>query len=223
MTLQTLTCVGYIQTVLSAVVAFLALIRFKSREIYVKLIGLIFLLSFMANVAAYILYYLGLKFYTNIPQSIYEPIMIGVVSILYYQALNKRYSRFFLIVTVCSIAFAVFNLFFLQKQSISSYPKFVNSFIIIGYCIFYFYRLMVELPSTNLQRLPMFWFNSAFLIYFAGALILFIFTSYIVNILKDNLITYWVFHNTLSICEHLIVLTGLYFNLKYRGLQEITL
>jgi hypothetical protein len=73
---------------------------------------------------------------------------------------------------------------------------------------------MIELPSMHLQRMPMFWFNSAFLIYYAGALVLFVFTSYIINVLKQDLVTYWIFHNCLSICEHFLVLTGLYYDLS---------
>jgi hypothetical protein len=222
MTLETLSFLAHTQTALSAIVAFLALLKFKSREPYIRLIGLAFLLSFLGNFSALILHSLGLKLYVNIPQSIYQLLIICVISLLFYHALNKRYGQWFLVITICSMTFAIISLLLIQKQFISSYHTFLDSFIIICYCVFYFYRLMVELPSTHLQRMPMFWFTSAFLIYYAGALILFIFTSYIVNVLKDNLITYWIFHNSLSICEHFIVIIGLCYDLKKNRMLYLT-
>lgn len=220
MTLEVLTYIAYIQTALSASVAVIAFIKFKVRPIYIKLIGLAFLIGFVTNVVGLIFLKAHLKTNINIMYSIYDLTIILIISLIFYYALNMRYGRYFLIVNICFWIFAIINLLWFQKQSISSYNKFLSSFIIINYCVFYFYRLMVELPSTHLQRMPMFWFNSGFLIYYAGALILFIFTSYIINVLKDNLLSYWIFHNLLNIFEHLIVLVGLYFDLRTKPLAS---
>jgi hypothetical protein len=204
----------YSQTILSALVAILALMKYQSRDIYIKLIGLVFLWGFFANVIAFAFYHIGLRPYVNIPQSIYDFGNIWLISLVYYHALNKRYKHWFVFTTIFFFLFAAFNLIYLQKQSISSYNKFISCFIVISYSIFYFYRLMIELPSTHLQRMPMFWINSAYLIYYAGALILFVFTSYIVDVLKDNLVVYWIFHNTLSIIQHLLILIGVWYDLR---------
>ena len=214
MSVEILSYTAYFQTVLSAVVAFFALIKFYSREAYIKLIGLAFLLGFLANSCAWLLSWLGLRSFMNVPQTFYDSIIICVISLIFYYALGKRYGKMFFIVTVFYLLFALINFLFLQKHTINSYNKFLSSFIVISYCILFFYRLMVELPSMHLQRMPMFWFNSALLIYYAGALILFVFTSYIINVLKQNLITYWIFHNSLSICEHFLILIGLYYDLS---------
>jgi len=213
MSFEILNFTASLQTALSAIVSAFALIKFSSRSLYIKLIGLAFLLSFTANACAFLLFWLGLKSLMNVPQTFYDSIIICVISLIFYNALGKRFGKMFLIVTAFYLLFALVNFLFLQKHAINSYNKFLSSFIVISYCIMFFYRLMVELPSTHLQRMPMFWFNSALLIYYAGALILFVFTSYIINVLKQNLITYWIFHNSLSICEHFLVLIGLYCDL----------
>lgn len=209
MTLQILNIFLYTQTALSAVIVFLAFKNFKSRDNYVRLIGLVFLLSFLANTTAFILYHSGLRKFVNFPQSGYDIAVLCIISLLYYAALHKRYGKFFLVVTACFLIFSLFNFIFLQKEAINSYNKFLSSFIVLCYCIFYFYRLMVELPSTHLQRMPMFWFNAAFLIYHAGTIFLFAFTTYLTNVLKNDLVTYWSFHNVLSIIEHILVIIGL--------------
>jgi membrane protein insertase Oxa1/YidC/SpoIIIJ len=73
---------------------------------------------------------------------------------------------------------------------------------------------MVKLPTMHLQRMPMFWINSGFLMYAAGAMFLFAFTTYLTQVLKDNLLVYWSFHNILSIISQLIIMVGLIYDFK---------
>jgi hypothetical protein len=213
MTLETLNILLYTQTALSALIAILSFKNFKDREHYIKLIGLLFLLSFLANTIAFSLYHSAFRKYINIPQSGYDMASLGIISLIFYHATNKRFGKFFLTITVFFLIFSLFNSLLLQKDGINSHNKFLSSFIITCYCVFYFYRLMVELPSTHLQRMPMFWFTSAFLIYHAGTIFLFAFTSYLTDVLKNDLIIYWSFHNLLGIVELLLVLTGLRYDL----------
>ncbi|HZI23708.1 MAG TPA: hypothetical protein VFD46_01440, partial [Chryseolinea sp.] len=42
---------------------------------------------------------------------------------------------------------------------------------------------------------------------------LFSFHAYIINVLKNNMLIYWSFHNVLSIIEHIIFLIGLSYDL----------
>lgn len=194
-------------------IAVLCLYSYRDRKPYVKLIGFVFLLSFVANLSALAFHSYGLKRFSNIPQSVYDIGNLCFISLVFYNALSKRYGTFFLITTVFFLGFSVLNFMFLQKEAINSHNKFLSSLIILCYCIFYFYRLMVELPSTHLQRMPMFWFTAAFLMYHAGTLFLFAFTSYLIHILKNDLIAYWSFHNILSILQQLLMLIGIYYDL----------
>jgi hypothetical protein len=220
MALETLNILLYTQTALSALVALLAFLRFGEREKYVRLIGLTFTLSFIVTLLAFGLYYSSYRRFINIPQSAYDLISFCLITLAFYHALNKRFGTFFLSITVGFLIFALLNLFFLQKEGITSYNKFLSSFIITCYCVFYFYRLMVELPSTHLQRMPMFWFTSAFLIYHAGTIFLFAFTSYLIDVRKEDLTTYWIFHNGLAIVELLIFLMGLSYDLSALRMKD---
>jgi hypothetical protein len=75
------------------------------------------------------------------------------------------------------------------------------SALIIFYALYYFYWLLKELPTTRLHRLPMFWINAAHIIFYSGNIFLFGLTSYIVNVLKDNLLVYWMLHNALGLLQ----------------------
>jgi hypothetical protein len=41
---------------------------------------------------------------------------------------------------------------------------------------------------------------------------LFSFQAYLINVLKNNMLVYWTFHNLLSCTEHFLFLIGLYFD-----------
>ena len=99
----------------------------------------------------------------------------------------------------------------------------LNHIILIVYCILYCYRLLVDLPVQHLQRVPMFWFNSAILIFNAGTLFLFLFASYLVEVLNNDLLIYWSFHNILNIIQHLIVIIGLWQDLRNIRLRSSSL
>jgi hypothetical protein len=202
------------QTALSAIVAVVCFYKYSKRHTYIRLIGFVFLIGFLANVAAAVLKSMGLNRLINVPQNIYLVTNFCLLSAVYFHILKKKAFKWFVSVAIAFVILALLNGFYLQKAGINSYTNVIQSLVIIVYSVIYFYRLMVELPEQHIHHLPMFWFNSAFLIFHAGAFFLFAFTSYLTNVLKNDLLTYWSFHNILNIIEHLVVLVGLYYDLK---------
>jgi hypothetical protein len=216
MTIEKFLALAHIQTALSAIVAILCLVKFKSRDRVVRLIGLVFLTSFLANMTALAFHkFTLLNAFVNATYPGFSIISFILISRVYYISLRTFHIRWFVLSTVIFIAFALSNLFFIQKEEVNSYTNIFYSAILIIYCLLYFYTLIRDLPSLYLHHLPMFWFNSALLIFHAGVFFLFAFTSYMVNVLKNDLLIYWSFHNVLSIIEHFIVLIGLYYDLKF--------
>lgn len=200
----------YFQTALSALVACFVFLRFNLRPFYVKLIGLSFFLGFITHIVS-----LGVDGKIRNPiQTLNEIINFIIIILVYHIVLKKKYRLYFIITGSLFLVFALYNIFFFQKTELNSYTYALSSFLMMGYFILYFYRLMVELPSLHLHRLPMFWFNSGFLIYRAGTLLLFIFRPYLIHVLNDDLLLYWSFHNSLSIVEHLMILVGLLYDFK---------
>jgi hypothetical protein len=60
----------------------------------------------------------------------------------------------------------------------------------------------------------MFWFNSALLIFHAGAFFLFSFQDYLVNVVKNYMLIYGSFQTMLSIVEHIIIIVGLGYDFR---------
>lgn len=215
MTRETYFLVFYLQTFLSALIAIVSFYRFTERNTLVKLIGILFAFSFVCNVLAFLSIIFSIEGVANIPGSAYDVITVLVISVIFNHLTKSKHRVVFFTIASFYCVAALLNLFFLQKEANASYNKLAGSFIVIIYAIYYFYRLMVDLPTVHLHRLPMFWFNSAFLIYHAGTIFLFAFTNYLIE--NNNFaLGYWIFHNTLTILQQLIILIGLNYDLRGR-------
>jgi hypothetical protein len=206
----------FFDTALIALLAGVSFLYYKRRSRLIKLLGWLMVFSFLAN---------GLAFFLpgsvrNIPASVYDFVLVLMLGLLYNNQTNSQHKKYFAFSTIVFFVAGTLNLLLLQQLSISSYNKLFSSFIFITYAIVYFYKLMKDLPEKQVHHLPMFWFNSAFLIYHAGTLFLFAFTSYLINVLKNDLIYYMMFHNALSILHHLIIFVGLFYDLKRLKISE---
>ena len=208
MNLKTFLIIVGIQTFLSGLIAALALYKWKDRTEVVKLIGMLFALSFLCNFSALVVIRKYFPSFVNLPGSIYDLCLVPMLTLIYNAALHKKYARALTVIAILYVVGAVINLIFYQTV-IASFNKLTISFVIIFCGVFYFYRLMKDLPTFHLTRLPMFWFNSAFLIYGSGALFLFAFLDYLVNVLNNNLLVYWTFHNLLLIFHQLLIIVGI--------------
>lgn len=214
MSLETFLLLANIQTTLSAVVAILCLYKFKSREIHIRLIGFSFLIAFIANVATVAMAKLQWREFHNTPTIFYVISNFFLLTAAYYHLLGRKKKMVFILIAVVFLITAVLNSYLYQKSSLNSYSYVFQAIVIIVYTILYFYKLIADLPEQYIHRLPMFWINSSFLIFYSGTFILFTFTSYLTHVVKDNMITYWSFHNMLSILEHLIIFVGLYYDIS---------
>jgi hypothetical protein len=222
MSLEKFLLLAHAQTALSALVAIVSFVKFKSRDTIIKLIGLVFLTSFIANISSLILININeVRQYVNIPYVVYVLLSFVLLSKVYHLTLRYIDIKWFVVIAVILISFSLFNLFFIQKTNPNSYANIFHSGVLIVYSLLYFYVLMRDLPSLYVHHIPMFWFNSVILIFHAGAFFLFSFSSYLVNVQKNDMMIYWSFHNILSIVEHILVLIGLYYDLKFLKGREI--
>ncbi len=114
----------------------------------------------------------------------------------------------------------VYILFFIAELSVyshkqlNSYSITLTSLIFIFFSVRYFYFLMRDLPTDQIQRLPMFWVNTGVLTYFAGGLFLFAMRNYVITVFNDNQTTYWSFHNFLNIVKNLLFAVALWQDLR---------
>jgi len=212
MTLETFLVIAQTQVFLSVLVVLMSFYQFRRRTIEIKWLGFTFLLGPVIFTMILLVQLKGKS--VNIPQSANAIFFFLGLTAVYNTALKRRYEKFFTFIAAMFTLFAVCNLLFIQQDSNNTYSQAARSVIMVGFCVLFFYRLLEDLPVQHLQRVPMFWFNAAFIIYNAGTLFLFLFAAYFVEVLHNNLLLYWSFHNILNIIQHLIVMVGLWQDLR---------
>lgn len=218
MSIETYIFIVYLQTVLSGLIAVIALYKYKQRNHVIRLIGILYALSFICNVTSLSFRNTKLIGFINIPGAIFDIAFVIICAIIFNYAFKKKYQLIFISVITLFLIGALLNLILLQKLKIDSFTKFSGSFLIIVFATSYFYRLMIEMPTMHLHRLPMFWFNSGFLLFCSGALFLYAFTDYLIHVLDDDLKLYWSFHNFLFILMDMLMLVGIRYDwLAQRG------
>ena len=181
----------------------------------VRLIGIIFFAGFLSNLSSWVLTRTGIfREFSNLPGIFYFVICSALYSYLYVVELFRKRALLVIVITASSAIIAFINFYHFQKTSVNSNVFVIYAGILMVYSLWYFYVLMRDLPSLHVHQMPMFWFNSAFLVLGAGTFVLYAFTSYLIHVLRDDMITYWSIHNMLSIFAHLIVFIGLYYDFK---------
>lgn len=207
MTLENFMLITQISTALSGLIAILSFLFFKKRTLQIKLLGLNFLYTVVMYYSLGAFDLRGMQ--VNIPNNIQILAAFLTITGVYYLEFKKRYTWFF--VTLC-ILFTIFwgiNIFFIQKMHFNSYTAAISNFIVMAYCIAYFYRLMIDLPARHLQQLPLFWISAALLMQGAAASFLYIFTDYLTRFFFDDVLVYWSIHNSIMILELLIITVGI--------------
>jgi hypothetical protein len=199
----------YVQTILSGLIAVVSWFFPREKTSITKLIGLLFFISFLLNALALGFHKTPYAAYINVVGSMYDLAYVIIVLLVYNLVFKQKYRNLLTVVGLLFITGAVLNLVLFQKLEITSYTKFAGSFIIVALCIYFFYKLLVELPTVHLQELPMFWISSAFLMYSSGGIFLYAFTDYLVNVLDDDLALYWSFHNLLFIAHDMFIIVGI--------------
>ena len=212
MTLKHFILINYVQLALSLVILIMSVVYFRRRIIETKLLALHFLLAFAPYLIIHFLALTGKAI--NIPQNAYMLVQMFTLSLLFAAGFGKKNRSLLLGVGLIYAVFWFVNFFFFQKDELNTYTKVFGSIIFIFYCLLYYHRLLTDLPVQELQRMPMFWYVTSNLVYNAGTLFLLLFTTYLVEVLHNDLLIYWSFHNILDIIQDLLVMVGLWQDLR---------
>ena len=106
---------------------------------------------------------------------------------------------------------ALLNTIYLQPVTqFNTYARTLASIIVITYALIYFYKVISEVQITNLEKDPIFWINTGFLIYFSGSTLLFVFSNFILPFKTSLNIYVWALHAIFNILLYLIQSVGIW-------------
>lgn len=126
------------------------------------------------------------------------------------------------IILISFIFFFLINLTFFQGPWIfNSLSNVIASLILISFCLYYFYRLLNDLPTIHIQHLPMLWISFGVLTYYGGNFFLFLVKNYLTYGEAGSHKTMWILHNLLNILKNILFAIGLWKG--YRKVRSSTL
>lgn len=183
----------------------IGLVNLRSTHPLLKSLWLLICLAFIFDI-----FQVSIRFLSNEFGNAYGLVQFIFLLRVYYLAFDSKAFKGFASIGLAYIAFFLVDLFFFQPGQLSSFSITLTSLVFIIFSILYFLKLMRDLPTIQIQRLPMFWINTAVLVYFAGSFFVFLLRDYLIEVLHDNQIMYWSFHNMLNITKNLLFAIGLW-------------
>lgn len=176
-------------------------------------LGLVVILAFLSDVASGV-GALVFRVNMNLSQNLLDLCTLPLFLLLYKRKISWRNtSTIIYTVIILFLLFAVINLLFIQKPTgLASYTKTVIAICVIIASLIYFFVLIRDLPTESITRLPMFWVNTAALIYYSGTFFVYLATDYLINVVKSDLINAWTIHNFLGLIFYTLVSIGLLHN-----------
>jgi exosortase/archaeosortase family protein len=139
---------------------------------------------------------------------IYTVVEFTFISLFYIKIVSdERLKRFIIGLIFLFIGIAIFD-YIKHRDQLDDLSTTTESIIVMLYAILGFSYMLKNPIQSKVFAIPLFWFNTAFLIYFAGNLFLFIFSSYIQSHFQRQFYELWGIHAIMSILFYLLMSTG---------------
>jgi hypothetical protein len=177
----------------------------------VWLLGALLLASGLSDLLCLVLYkHFGIN--PNTIVSIYLCVQFVLLSAIYRAALTiPSHKKIIATVSILFVTFAVVNVFFIQGVTGFNTNLFtISSVVFVLYSMFYFYRLIRELPEPFIERMYMFWINTAVFIYFGINLFLFVTVDRLILKADNQFLLSWGLHNGSNALKNVILTIALY-------------
>lgn len=192
----------------------ISIFRFRSFNFLQKGLFFLVLVTVVVEIISWILWY---KLINNMPlYHFFTVIQFLLIVNIYRTVLSKIFSKlFFIIISIGFVVFAIFNtLFFQDLSTFNSNVTTLIGFLVIFFSLSYFYTLLKEVKYGALEKNPMFWINSGFLIYFSSNLILFYMNNTLFKGAAEASLTLWGLHAIINIVLTLFYSIALWVNPK---------
>ncbi len=132
------------------------------------------------------------------------------ILLLYYQRLlfSGTVPVLFRIMPFIFFLLCIINAVFFQNvYTHNSYAHSLEALVVMLLAVNYFARLAAA-AEPQVTKLPDFWFNTGFFLYFSGSFILFVFSNFILRISKQQYLVLWDMHAAFVLLMYLLFTIG---------------
>ena len=131
--------------------------------------------------------------------------------LLYFLIKNKTVKKAILLLSLCFIAFCLYNIFDKAVEAFDSVHASVESILLIAYCIIYLYEQLNQPQTTVIYSTYTFWILIGLLIYLSGTFFLYTFAMDLPPDLRE---TYWVINLICNILKNVLFTISIFIHVK---------
>jgi hypothetical protein len=193
------------------------LIRIAYLTGYLRYVALFVGLAALGEAVSYITSYL------NVPNlyilHLYTILEFNIIALFYFAFFGTFYPRPLVPgIMVGFTVLAILNSLFLQPlNGYNTYARGLEGLLVIALAVLCFYKMLTELTEKRIDRHPVFWINTGFLLYFAGSLFFLILSNALLsNSNRTLILTVFGLHALLMVLMHLLISVGLWFSPRLR-------
>lgn len=189
---------------------------------YLRELGIILILGLISDIIGVGGYFI-FRINMNIATSLFIISSTPLYFLLYQRLVGKRnVSAIIYMYTAIFMIFAFGNFFLIQgPHGVNSYTNTIASGSLIIMALAYFYLLTRELPAQSITQLPMFWVNTAVLIFYSGSFFLVLTTDYLINVLNSNMIIPLMIFHSIQIFHYVLIWVGLWLNREQHLAKQV--
>jgi hypothetical protein len=184
----------------------LGIIKYRIQEPYFRILTILLCISFITELYSFI----AINFYktSNIwAYNIYVLTEGILIALFYFKSSNHRILKW--IVGVFIIAYlitSVYEALLIKNNSLNNISITFESVMIISLSILTFFLLLKFPSNLNILSAPIFWANTAFLIYFSGNIFLHLFSKFLFENALYAFYELWgLWHSLLNIVFYLLI------------------
>jgi hypothetical protein len=188
---------------------------FNRQPLVYKWLAIALGFALAVDIAARVFWYVHIS--PNYSNHLFQLFVTALISVFFYHAVEWRSLKtFFITINILYFIFSLINLLYLQKSTINSYSQVLRAMIILLLCIIFFFKLLKELPTQQIHKLPLFWIVSSYFFSYSGKLVIYAITHYMIS-MGNNLMMTSIFHGFLTLIANLLVAVGVWLNYKQRA------
>lgn len=135
-----------------------------------------------------------------------------LIIITYYKALlePRKKNNLYLFIAIAFTVLSIINVLFFQSIYLyNSYTRSLEAIICLLFAINYFAKTAAAISPHKVLKEADFYFNAGFFLYFSGALMLFVFSNFVIlNLKSQDYLIIWAIHAGLVLLMNLLFSIG---------------
>lgn len=141
-----------------------------------------------------------------------------LITLFYVKITANRYWNYvMLLLCLAACIWSLVYMFGTSKDSMNIIAVAIESVSVIVYALLTYYYFLKNIEHANIFGVPVFWMNTAFLLFFGGNLFLHIFSNYLLENALYSFFELWgLIHSSLNISFYLLISIGFWKTRKFQ-------